>query len=53
MKKNTHIVLRNGKWAVVKEGAKRASRVFKARASALSYAYHDTLKEDTCMFVHD
>ena len=53
MKKNTHIVLKNGHWAVLKEGARRASRIFKTRASALSYAYHDSLKEDTCMFVHD
>lgn len=53
MKKNNHIVIKNGKWAVIGEGAKKAKKTFMTRASALSYAYTESLEKDTCIYVHD
>jgi len=53
MKKNLHIIFRENKWFVVREGTRTVVKTFKSKPNAMSFAYHDTLKNDACIFEHD
>jgi len=53
MKKNLHIIFRDNKWFVIRENTRTVVKKFKSRARAMSFAYHNTLKNDACIFIHD
>ncbi len=48
--KNIHVISRSPGWAVVKEGAGRASKVFPERRSAIRYARK--INKEGKVFVH-
>lgn len=53
-KKVTHVVHREGgkEWAVMKEGASRASKNFTNQADAVKYAIEQARKEKAELYVH-
>lgn len=52
MKENEHVVPRKDGWAVKKSKAKKASRIFKEKLSALRYAQKLASKRDSCVVPH-
>ncbi len=53
MSKPYHIVpSKNGKWAVWKNGALRASRVFSSKKEAIGHGKKLSKKEHTILYVH-
>ena len=51
-KKGTHVVPRDNGWAVRKEGASRASKIFTTQADAVKYARELAQKEKAELYVH-
>lgn len=51
-KNNTHVISSGGGWAVRKEGAERASRVFDSRGAAIKHAKSTAKKSLAEVFVH-
>ena len=52
MKRNVHVVPRNGDWAVLKEGAQRDSSHHNTQAAAIDAARHTAQREGTELLVH-
>lgn len=51
-KRNQHVVPRNGSWAVIGEGAERASGVFDTKAEATQVARAITQNQGTELVIH-
>ena len=51
-KNGTHVVPRDDGWAVRKEGASRASKIFTTQADAVKYARELAQKEKAELYVH-
>jgi hypothetical protein len=52
MKRNVHVVPRNGEWAVRKEGAQRDSSHHDTQSAAIGVARHTAQREGTELLVH-
>lgn len=52
MKRNVHVVPRNGEWAVRKEGAERDSSHHSTQSAAIDAARHTAQREGTELLVH-
>jgi len=52
MKRNVHVVRRNGEWAVRKEGAERDSSPSRHASAAIDAARHTAQREGTELLVH-
>jgi hypothetical protein len=52
MKRNVHVVPRNGEWAVRKEGAERDSSHHGTQSAAIDAARHTAQREGTELLVH-
>jgi hypothetical protein len=50
--KNTHVISSGDGWAVRKEGAERASRLFDSRGEAIKHAKSAAKKSQADVFVH-
>jgi len=50
--KSLHVVPRNGKWAVRKAGAKKASRVYNTQKEAIRAATKAAKQEKTELYIH-
>lgn len=48
----THVVPRDGGWAVRKEGASRASKTFSNQADAIRYGRGQAQKERSELYIH-
>ena len=51
--RDKHVVKRSSGWAVISEGGKEVSRIFKTKGAAMAYAYDLATKHNVCMLVHD
>lgn len=52
MKKDMHVVPRNGEWAVRREGAQRDSSRHDTQSAAINAARQTAQQEGTEMFIH-
>lgn len=52
MKKNIHVVPRNGDWAVRREGAERDSSRHQTQESAINAARDTARRDNTELFIH-
>lgn len=52
MKKNIHVIPRDGEWAVRKEGAQRDSSHHDTQSSAINAARQTTQREGKELFIH-
>ena len=50
--KNEHVVPKNKKWAVRREGSEKASKLFVTQSEAMNYAGNIAKKDDVSMVVH-
>lgn len=51
-KNSAHVVPRESGWAVKKEGAARASKVFDKQADAVKYAREQARKDKSELYIH-
>lgn len=51
-KNSSHVVPRDSGWAVKKEGASRASKVFDTQDDAIKYAREQARKDKSELYVH-
>jgi Uncharacterized protein conserved in bacteria (DUF2188) len=52
MRENIHVVLRNGEWAVRREGAQRDSSHHDTQAAAIDAARQTAQRQGTELFIH-
>ncbi len=50
--KNEHVVPKNKKWAVRREGSEKVSKLFETQREAMDYAGNIAKKDDVSMIVH-
>ena len=48
-----HVVVRNGKWAVIKSGASRATKIFSSQTEAVQRAQEIAAGDKSAVYVHD
>lgn len=52
-KKNQHVVPKDGEWAVRRDGASRASKVFNTQSEAIKFARNQAMKHSGELYIHN
>ena len=50
--RDKHVVERSSGWAVISEGGKEVSKIFRTKGAAMAHAYDLATKHNVCMLVH-